>query len=84
MNEIIKEFLANVNSLYQLEAKNLPIGVIEEMAKMNSQELYRACTQFVVLKNNVPTKEKMINLEEEEILVMTEEYATELLKRIRN
>ena len=84
MNEILKNFLANVSSLHQLEARNLPEDVIEEMAKMGSDELYRVCTQLVVLKNNVPTEEKMINLEEEEILVMSEDYATELLKRIRS
>ncbi len=84
MNEILKNFLANVSTLHQLEAKNLPDDVIEEMGKMDSDELYRVCTQLVVLKNNVPTQEKMINLEEEEILVMSEDYATELLKRIRS
>jgi len=84
MNEILKNFLANVSSLHQLEARNLPQDVIGEMANMGSDELYRVCTQLVVLKNNVPTEEKMINLEEEEILVMSEDYATELLKRIRS
>ena len=84
MNEIIKDFLANISSLHQLDAANLPNEVIEEMSQMSSDELYRVCTQFVVLKNNVPTKEKMINLTEEEILVMSEDYATELLKRLRD
>jgi len=84
MNEIIKDFLASISSLHQLEAKELPQNVIDELSQMDSDELYMVCTQFAVLKNNIPTKEKMINLEEEEILVLSEEYASELLKRIRN
>ena len=43
MNETIKEFLATISSLHQLEAKNLPEDVIEEMSKMDSDELYRVC-----------------------------------------
>jgi len=83
MNKTIQDFLGTISSLYQLQAKHLPYDVIEEMAMMSTEDLYKVCTQFVVLQHNVPTEEKMINLEEEELLVLVEEYAQELLKRFK-
>ncbi|WP_024955408.1 hypothetical protein [Sulfurospirillum arcachonense] len=83
MNPVIEQFLANITSLHQLQAKNLPEDVLEEMVKMEAQELYKICTQFVVLQNNVPTADKMINIEESELIVMVDDYAKELLKRLR-
>lgn len=83
MNSIIENFLANINSLYQLEAKNLPEDVLEEMVKMEPEALYKTCTQFVVLQHNVPTEEKMINIEEAELIVLVENYAKELLERFK-
>lgn len=83
MNSVIKEFLGSLHSLHQLEPKNLPENVIEAMADMSAEELYKVCTQFVVLQNNVPTKDKMITLSSDEIEDLAQEYAKELVSRIR-
>lgn len=83
MNQTIENFLASINSLHQLKVENLPMDVLEEMAKMKPEELYKLCTQFVVLQHNVPTKEKMINIPEDELLALVENYAKSLLERIR-
>ena len=83
MDSRIESFLASIKALHELEAKNLPRDVIEAMAEMPPEELYKVCTQFVVLKENVPSSDKMITLSEEEIQTLVEEYAKELLKRFR-
>jgi len=83
MNNTIEQFLSTINSLHQLQAKNLPYEVIEEMAMMKPEELYKVCTQFVVLQHNVPTQEKMISLDEDDLLSLVDSYAKELLKRLK-
>lgn len=83
MNLTIENFLANVNSLHQLQAKNLPEDVLEEMLKMETNELYKLCTQLIVLQHNVPTQEKMITIDEDELLSLVDEYAKALLERFR-
>ena len=83
MNSIIENFLANVNSLHQLEAKNLPDEVLEEIMKMEANELYKLCTQFIVLQHNVPSEDKMITMDEDELLTLVDQYAKDLLKRFR-
>lgn len=83
MNKTIEKFLSSINSLHQLQAKNLPYDVIEEMAMMRPEELYKICTQFVVLQHNIPTEEKMINLDEDELLNLVDSYAKDLLERLK-
>ena len=83
MNSTIENFLANVNSLHQLQAKNLPEDVLEEMVKMEANELYKLCTQLIVLQHNVPTEGKMITMDEDELLSLVDEYAKALLERFR-
>ena len=83
MNITIEKFLSSISSLHQLQAKNLPYDVIEEMAMMKPEELYKICTQFVVLQHNIPTEDKMINLDEDELLSLVDTYAKELLERLR-
>jgi len=83
MNKTIENFLSNVSSLHQLQVKNLPVDVLEEMVGMEANELYKLCTQFVVLQHNVPTEEKMINIDEDELLRLVDEYAKDLLERFR-
>lgn len=83
MNKTIEKYLASISSLHQLEAKNLPYDVIEEMAMMRTEELYKICTQFVVLQHNIPSQEKMINLDEDELLSLIDNYAKELLERLK-
>jgi len=83
MNTTIEKFLSSISSLHQLQAKNLPYDVIEEMAMMKPEELYKICTQFVVLQHNIPTEDKMINLDEDELLSLVDTYAKELLERLR-
>jgi len=83
MNTIIEDFLAGVNSLHQLKAENLPEDVLEEMVKMEANELYKLSTQLIVLQHNVPSEDKMITMSEDEILSLVDEYAKALLKRFR-
>lgn len=82
MNEIIEEFLANIHSLHELRVENLPDEVLSEMAKMDAGELYKTCTQFVVLQYNVPNESQMLTLDEDELLSLVNKYGEELLKRI--
>jgi len=83
MNSTIENFLANVNSLHQLRAKNLPEDVLEEMVKMEANELYKLCTQLIVLQHNVPSEDKMITIDEDELLSLVDEYAKALLERFK-
>jgi len=83
MNKIIEDFLATVNSLHQLKVENLPEDVLNEMLKMEANELYKLCTQFIVLQHNVPTEEKMITMDEDELLTLVDDYAKGLLKRFK-
>ncbi len=83
MNPIIEQFLANVNSLHQLQVKNLPRDVLEEMVKMEAHELYKLCTQFVLLQHNVPSENSMINIDEDELITLVDRYAQALLERVK-
>jgi hypothetical protein len=82
MNETIKDFLANIRSLHELRVENLPEEVLAQMAKMDAQELYKTCTQFVVLEHNIPNEQKVLNLDQDELLSLVKKYGEELLKRI--
>lgn len=83
MHPRIETFLAEVHSLHQLEPKNLPQTIVMEMVRMSPEELFKTCTQLAVLRNNIPSKEKPVTLNEGEISSLAEEYLKELLKRFR-
>ena len=83
MNQVIENFLANVNSLHQLKAENLPNDVLEVMMKMDANDLYKLCSQFIVLQHNVPSEDKMITMSEDELLTLVDEYGKALLERFR-
>jgi len=83
VNPVIEDFLSSVSSLHQLKAKELPIKVIKAMADMDTNELYKLCTQLIVLQHNVPTKEKMITIDEDELLLLVDAYGKELLERFK-
>ncbi|WP_458699574.1 hypothetical protein ACKGJI_07005 [Sulfurospirillum sp. 1307] len=84
MNKTIENFLAQITSLSQLDANNLPEEVIEEMAKMSPEELFKTCSQFVVLIHNVPSENKMITLDEDEIMSLAQNYVKELVARFKS
>lgn len=83
LNSVIENFLSQIKYLHELDAQNLPLEVLKELSKMSPEDLYKTCTQFVVLQNNVPSKEKVLNIDENELLVLVNEYATKLLEKIR-
>jgi len=83
MNQVIENFLADVNSLHQLKAENLPNDVLEVMMKMDANDLYKLCSQFIVLQHNVPSEDKMITMSEDELLTLVDEYGKALLERFR-
>ena len=83
MNQVIENFLANVNSLHQLKAENLPNDVLEVMMQMDANDLYKLCSQFIVLQHNVPSEDKMITMSEDELLALVDEYGKALLERFR-
>jgi hypothetical protein len=84
LNTTIENFLANIKYLHELEADNLPNEVIKSLSKMTPEEVYKICTQFVVLRHNVPSKEKVLNISEDELLALVHEYGKKLLERIKN
>ena len=67
MHQNIESFLAKITALHQLEPKNLPQDVIAIIIKMSPEELFKTCTQLAVLRHNIPSKDKPITLQEEEI-----------------
>lgn len=83
MNQTIESFLASVTSLHQLKAENLPKDVLREMAQMEANELYKLCTQLIVLQHNVPSKEKIITIDEDQLLMLVDKYAKALLERLK-
>lgn len=79
MNTTLQTFLANINALYQLEPKNLPMPVLKELLTMSPEELFKTCTQLAVLKHNIPNEQKPITLSEKEILDLAESYLRDLI-----
>lgn len=66
-----------------LSPKNLPFDVLEAMGEMDVNDLYKTCSQFYILQNNVPNEKNIINLSEEEIEKGSTKYAQEILERIK-
>lgn len=83
MNRVLQKYLSEVSSLHMLEPKNLPLSLLVAMSEMDSQELFKACVQLFILKNNIPTENKIINLSQEEIEKGATNYAKEILSRIQ-
>jgi len=83
LHSTIQNFLGSVNSLYQLEPKNLPQEVVHAMVKMSPEELFKTCSQLATLLNNIPTNTTPITLSEAEISKLAEEYLKGILKRFR-
>jgi hypothetical protein len=83
LNNVIEKFLANIKYLHELNVENLPQEVIDFMIGMDAEELFKTCTQFVVLQNNIPDKQKLITLNQDELLKLVEEYGKKLLERVR-
>lgn len=83
MHPIIENYLSKIDNLAKLEPKKLPFDVLEAMGEMNEVELFKTCSQLFVLKNNIPTKSKIVNLSEDEIVKGSTAYAKDILKRIK-
>lgn len=83
MHPEIENYLKKLTNLAQLRAQNLPYEVLEALATMNEEELFKTCTQLYILQHNVPSKENLLNLDEDEILSGTTKYAEEILAQIQ-
>ncbi len=83
MHPVIENFLSQANSLHKLEPKNLPLNVLVAMSELDELELFKTCTYLFVLKNNVPTQNKIVTLSEDEIKAGATAYAKEIIKRIK-
>ena len=83
MHQNIESFLAKITALHQLEPKNLPQDVIAIIIKMSPEELFKTCTQLAVLRHNIPSKDKPITLQEEEIARLAERYLKELIAYLK-
>ncbi len=83
MNEIIENFLATVDNLSKLEPKNLPLDVLFAMSELSELELFKICTYLFVLRNNIPSKNNIINLSDDEIKQGAQQYAKEILARLK-
>lgn len=79
MHSTLQSFLASVNSLHQLEPKNLPKDVLHVMLKMSPEELFKTCSQLAVLQHNIPSKDKNITLTDDEIAQLAENYLKEII-----
>lgn len=84
LDRVIQEYLANVDNLAKLEPKNLPFEVLQGFAKMDEAELFKTCSQFFVLKNNIPSENNLINLTQDEVIFGATEFAKAILNRIKN
>lgn len=83
MHQIIENYLSKIDNLSSLEPKNLPLDVLGAMGEMSEMELFKTCSQLFVLKNNIPTKNNIINLNEEEIMQGATAYAKDILARLK-
>ena len=83
MNTTIETFLANIHALHQLEPQNLPKDVLHVMVQMSPEELFKTCSQFSVLRHNVPGKEAPITLSETQIASLAEAYLKELITYLK-
>lgn len=83
MQPTLETFLASVNSLYQLEPKNLPKNVLHVMLKMSPEELFKTCSQLAVLRHNIPSSQKALTLREEEIATLAEAYLKGVIERLK-
>lgn len=82
MHPVIENYLSTVNNLVMLDPKRLPFDVLEAMAEMDTEELFKTCVQLSILQNNIPSDDKVLTMREEEMMSLAEEYAKEVLKRI--
>ncbi len=83
MHAALETFLASVNSLHQLEPKNLPKPILHLIVKMSPEELFKTCSQLAILRHNIPNKEKTINLTAAQIAELAENYLKELVKLLK-
>lgn len=83
MHQNIETFLAKITALHQLEPKNLPHDILHVMIQMSPEELFKTCSQFSVLRHNVPGKEAPITLSETQIASLAEAYLKELITYLK-
>ena len=83
MHPIIENYLAKINNLSQIDPKNLPFDVLEAMAELGAEELFKTCAQLVILQNNIPGDEKVLSMNEQELISMAEDYAKKVINRLR-
>lgn len=84
MHPTLETFLASVNSLYQLEPKNLPKKVIHLMLAMSPEELFKTCSQLAILRHNIPSQHQTITLKEDEITRLAETYLKEMVQYLKS
>ena len=83
MHPTLETFLASVNSLYQLEPKNLPKNILHVMLKMSPEELFKTCSQLAILRHNIPSQHQTITLKEDEIARLAETYLKEIVQHLK-
>ncbi len=83
MHPVLEKFLADIRALHQLDPKNLPQEVVAILVKMSPEELFKTCTQFAVLRHNIPSKNSAVSLSGEEMQTLAEQYLQALIARLR-
>jgi len=83
MTPTLEAYLAKADSLAKLEPKHIPKDILREFTKLDAPALYKTCTQFAILRHNIPQKDAVLTLEEEEIASLAQRYATEVLDALK-
>ena len=83
MTPALETYLQSVDNLAKLEPRLMPKNILLEFAKLDAGELFKACSQFAILRHNIPHKEAVLTLEEEEILTLSQTYAKEIVEALR-
>lgn len=83
MTPILEAYLANADSLAKLDPKRMPKHVLVEFTTLDAPALYKTCTQFAILRHNIPHKETVLTLEEEEIVSLAQRYAKEIVAALK-
>ncbi|MBE0495678.1 MAG: hypothetical protein IBX45_04660 [Campylobacterales bacterium] len=84
MTPTLEAYLAKADSLAKLEPKHMPKHILVEFTKLDAPALYKTCTQFAILRHNIPQKEAVLTLEEEEVVLLAQTYAKEIIAVLKS
>lgn len=84
MIDKIYDYLSKIDNLAKLEPSSMPPQVLSEFLQLQAEEFYEICVKCAILRHNIPSDSKILNLQKDEIDSLAQDFAKEVILALKS